>query len=55
LFPPNILVQYQATFAGLITDNLFYANQEPLYTWDILFGGTTSVKVFLDSNNTLVR
>ncbi|CAF3480611.1 unnamed protein product [Rotaria sp. Silwood1] len=55
LFPPNILVASQATFAGLVTDNLFYANQEPLQAWDILFGATTSVTAFLDKNNTLVR
>jgi hypothetical protein len=55
LFPPNILAQYNATFAGLITDDLFYANQGPLHAWDVLFGGTTSAKVFLDNNNTLVR
>ncbi|CAF2476377.1 unnamed protein product [Rotaria sp. Silwood2] len=55
LFPPNILAASSATFAGLVTDNLFYANQEPLQAWDILFGGTTSVTAFLDKNNTVVR
>ncbi|CAF1142529.1 unnamed protein product [Adineta steineri] len=55
LFPPTILADYHATFAGLVNDNLFYANREPLQTWDILFGGMISVKFFLDNNNTLVR
>ena len=50
-----MLVQYHATFAGLITDNLFYADEESLHAWDILFGGSTSAKAFLDKNNTLVR
>ncbi len=48
-------MEYNATFAGLNTDNLFYADEEPLQTWNLLFGESTSVKVFLDSNNTLVR
>jgi hypothetical protein len=55
LFPPNILAAYHATFGGLVTDNLFYADQGTLQAWDILFGASTSVTVFLDSNNTLVR
>ncbi|CAF4127861.1 unnamed protein product [Rotaria magnacalcarata] len=55
LFPPNVLVEYKATFGGLVNDDLFYANQGPLQTWDILFGASTSVTVFLDRNNTLVR
>ncbi|CAF1081250.1 unnamed protein product [Adineta ricciae] len=55
LFPPTILADYQATFAGLITDDLFYANRGALQAWDILFGGMVSVTFFLDSNNTVVR
>jgi len=55
LFTPSILADSQATFSGLVTDDLFYANQEPLQVWSLLFGGTTSVKAFLDNNNTLVR
>jgi len=55
LFPPNILVTSQATFGGLVYDNLFYADQEQLHTWDLLFPPSTSVTVFLDKNNTLVR
>lgn len=55
LFPPDMLVQYHATFSGLVMDNLFYASEEPLHAWDILFGASTSAKAFLDINNTLVR
>lgn len=55
LFPPDMLVQYHATFSGLVTDNLFYASEEQLHVWDVLFGGSTSAKIFLDRNNTLVR
>ena len=55
LFPPNILVAYNATFAGLVSDNLFYASEEPLHVWDLIFGSSTSVTTFLDKNNTLVR
>lgn len=55
LFPPDILVASQATFGGLVNDNLFYADDEPLHTWQLLFGPTTSVTVFLDRNNTVVR
>ncbi|CAF0864149.1 unnamed protein product [Rotaria sordida] len=55
LFPSNILTASGATFAGLVHDNLFYADQGPLQAWDILFGGTVSVTVFLDNNNMLVR
>lgn len=54
LFPPNILVQSQSTFGGLVQDDLFYATQGPLPTWNLIFGSSTSVRVFL-SNNTLVR
>ena len=55
LFPSNILVVSQATFAGLVTDDLFYAKQGPLQVWDLLSGASTSVKVFINSNKTLVR
>ncbi|UJR32752.1 hypothetical protein I4U23_020211 [Adineta vaga] len=55
LFPSTILADYQATFSGLVTDDLFYANREPLQAWDILFGGVVSVTFFLDSNKTVVR
>jgi hypothetical protein len=55
LFPPNILQASQATFAGLHEDDLFYAGKGQLQVWDLLFGGSTSVKVFLTANNTLVR
>lgn len=55
LFPPDILVSSQAAFGGLVIDNLFYADQEPLHVWKLLFGQSTSVTVFLDKNNTVVR
>ncbi|CAF1260238.1 unnamed protein product [Didymodactylos carnosus] len=55
LFPPNILQAYGATFVGLITDNLFYADQPALEAWAVLFGATTSATVYLDANQTLVR
>lgn len=55
LFTPNILIDSGATFAGLVDDDLFYINREPLNAWDVLFAGTISATVFVDNNNTLVR
>lgn len=55
LFTPNILIESEATFAGLVDDDLFYANREPLNAWDVLIAGAISATVFVDNNNTLVR
>ncbi len=55
LFTPNILIESEATFAGLVEDDLFYINREPLQAWDILIGGAISATVYVDNNNTLVR
>ncbi|XP_037042053.1 uncharacterized protein LOC119078581 [Bradysia coprophila] len=54
LFPPNILIDSDAAFTGLATDNLFYSDQQPLWSWGLSIGGV-SVTVFLDRNNTAVR
>lgn len=54
LFPPNILIESDAAFTGLITDNLFYSDQQPLQSWALSIGGV-SVTVFLDRTNTSVR
>lgn len=55
LFQSTILADVKATFAGLVTDDLFYANQGPLQAWEFMFAGTVSVKFFVGSKNTVVR
>ena len=55
LFPPNILLARKATYGGLIKDDLFYTEQEPLQAWHLLFAGSTSVTAFVNQNKTVVR
>lgn len=55
LFPPNILLASQATYGGLVKDDLFYAQQSPLQAWHLLFGSSTSVTAFVNQNKTVVR
>ena len=55
LFPANILSQYKATFVGLVTDDLFYANEGPLQAWNLIMGGQVSVTAYIKGGNTMVR
>ncbi|KAJ6633235.1 hypothetical protein Bhyg_16556 [Pseudolycoriella hygida] len=55
LFTPDILIQSEATFVGLVNDDLFYVHREPLNAWDVLIAASISATVYVDSNNTLVR
>ena len=55
LFTPDILIQNNATFAGLVKDDLFYTGREPLNAWDVLIAGSVSATAYVDSNNTLLR